>query len=132
MKHRWFSFLLALIILLPFGEVWAQSETPPGPVYIVQEGDYLSSIAERFDVSVEDLIAYNRLANPDLLKAGDQLVIPGLEGIEGQLQTKSVSLGDTLRSLSRPTIATGGPLQRAFFRSGPALPAASAPGRGRC
>jgi len=101
MKHRWFSFLLALIILLPFGEVWAQSETPPGPVYIVQEGDYLSSIAERFGVSVEDLIAYNRLANPDLLKAGDQLVIPGLEGIEGQLQTKSVSLGDTLRSLSR-------------------------------
>jgi len=86
---------------MPFRVAWAQSETPPGPVYIVQEGDYLSKIAQRFGVSIDDLIAYNHLSNPDLLKAGDQLVIPGLEGIEGQLITKSVGLVDTLRSLSR-------------------------------
>jgi len=101
MKRRWLSFILILVLLIPFNIAWAQSETPPGPVYIVQEGDYLSSIAQRFGVSMEDLIAYNHLTNPDLLKAGDQLVIPGLEGIEGQLQTKSLALGDTLRSLSR-------------------------------
>ncbi len=90
-----------IIFLMPFGAARGQSETPTGPVYIVQEGDTLSSIAQRFGVSVDELVTYNQLSNPDILKEGDQLVIPGLEGIEGQLVTKPVALGDTLRSLSR-------------------------------
>lgn len=101
MKKRWFSIFSILLLIIPLNVARAQAELPPGPVYIVQEGDYLSSIAERFGVSIDELISYNHLANPDLLKAGDQLVIPGLEGIEGQLETKSLGLGDTLRSLSR-------------------------------
>jgi murein DD-endopeptidase MepM/ murein hydrolase activator NlpD len=101
MKRQWLSFILILIFLIPLGAARGQSETPTGPVYIVQEGDTLSSIAQRFGVSVEELVTYNQLSNPDILKAGDQLVIPGLEGIAGQLVTKPVALGDTLRSLSR-------------------------------
>jgi murein DD-endopeptidase MepM/ murein hydrolase activator NlpD len=101
MKKQWLSFILIIIFLIPLGAARGQSETPTGPVYIVQEGDTLSSIAQRFGVSVEELVTYNQLSNPDILKAGDQLVIPGLEGIEGQLITKPVALGDTLRSLSR-------------------------------
>lgn len=101
MKQSWLGVLLVLIMWLPVGGARAQSEIPTGPVYIVQEGDYLSSIAQRFGVTIDDLIAFNNLANPDVLKAGDQLVIPGLEGIEGQLQTQPVALGETLRSLSR-------------------------------
>lgn len=101
MKQRWLSVLLLFFLLMPFQDGKAQSETPAGPIYIVQEGDSLTAIAERFGVSIDDLIAYNRLTNPDFLKPGDQLIIPGLEGIEGQLQTKPVVLGDTLRSLSR-------------------------------
>ena len=101
MKKQWLSFILILTFLIPFGAARGQSGTPTGPVYIVQEGDTLSSIAQRFGVTVEELVTYNQLSNPDILKAGDQLVIPGLEGIEGQLVTQPVALGDTLRSLSR-------------------------------
>jgi murein DD-endopeptidase MepM/ murein hydrolase activator NlpD len=101
MKKQWLSLILIILFLIPLGAARGQSETPTGPVYIVQEGDTLSSIAQRFGVSVEELVTYNQLSNPDILKAGDQLVIPGLEGIIGQLVTKPVALGDTLRSLSR-------------------------------
>jgi murein DD-endopeptidase MepM/ murein hydrolase activator NlpD len=101
MKQLWRYFLLVLVLCLPWVGARAQSEIPTGPVYIVQEGDYLSSIAQRFGVTTDELIAANNLANPDILKAGDQLIIPGLEGIEGQLQTEEVALGETLRSLSR-------------------------------
>lgn len=45
--------------------------------YTVQSGDTLGSIAVRFDVSVEALLAANNLANPNVLDVGQVLVIPG-------------------------------------------------------
>jgi|YNPNPStandDraft_1061719.scaffolds.fasta_scaffold66044_1 LysM repeat protein len=51
--------------------------TSVGPVtYIVQAGDTLSSIATRFQVSLEDLMRANGLDNPDYLMLGQQLIIP--------------------------------------------------------
>lgn len=51
--------------------------TPAGPItYIVQAGDTLSSIAARFQVSLEDLMRANGLDNPDYLMLGQQLIIP--------------------------------------------------------
>lgn len=51
--------------------------TPAGPTtYIVQAGDTLSSIATRFQVSLEDLMRANGLDNPDYLMLGQQLIIP--------------------------------------------------------
>jgi murein DD-endopeptidase MepM/ murein hydrolase activator NlpD len=74
-----------------------------GPVYIVQSGDTLYSIAVRFNITVNDLIAANPSVDPNALAVGQQLVIPGLEGITGILQTEVVPFGDNLRSLSRRT-----------------------------
>ena len=74
-----------------------------GPVYIVQSGDTLSLIAARFNVALEDLMNANGISNPDLLSAGQELVIPGLEGISGVLVTEFVQFGDSFRSLSRRT-----------------------------
>mgnify|MGYP005836331311 CR=1 FL=1 len=45
--------------------------------YTVQSGDTLGSIAIRFDVSVEALMAANNLANPNVLDIGQVLIIPG-------------------------------------------------------
>lgn len=45
--------------------------------YTVQSGDTLSEIARKFDVSVSDIIAINKLANADILSEGQQLLIPG-------------------------------------------------------
>jgi len=58
----------------------APTKTPtPANVqkYTVQSGDTLSEIARKFDVSVADIIAINKLSNADLLAEGQQLLIPG-------------------------------------------------------
>jgi murein DD-endopeptidase MepM/ murein hydrolase activator NlpD len=79
----------------------AQESSASGPVYVVQKGDTLLVIAQRFGVDMTDLEQANGISNPNLVRAGDSLVIPGLEGIQGVLTTTTVPYGETLRSLSR-------------------------------
>jgi LysM repeat protein len=50
----------------------------PGPyLYVVQEGDTLFSIAAAYGVSLDELIAANSVSDPNLIRPGDALVIPG-------------------------------------------------------
>lgn len=44
--------------------------------YVVQEGDTLSGIAQRFHVELADLVAANGLVDPDAIEAGQTLAIP--------------------------------------------------------
>lgn len=83
-----------------------------GPVYIVQPGDTLSFIASRFNVTINDLIAANASIDPNFLSQGQELVIPGLEGISGVLETEVIEFGDTLRSLGRRTQVSGAQLEQ--------------------
>jgi len=96
------SLFWLFIITLSF-IVQPVSAQESGPVYIVQAGDTLSYIASRFNVSINDLITANPSINPNLLAEGQEIVIPGLEGVTGVLETEIISFGDTLRSLSRRT-----------------------------
>ena len=50
--------------------------TPAPEIYTVQAGDVLSTIADRFGVTVDDIVAENGLANPDVLAVGQELLIP--------------------------------------------------------
>src|SRR5512138_3861912 len=93
--------LFVLVLSFIVQPVFAQQAS--GPVYIVQSGDTLYNIALRFNISVNDLIAANPSVNPNDLAVGQQLVIPGLEGVTGVLNTEVITFGDTLRSLSRRT-----------------------------
>jgi murein DD-endopeptidase MepM/ murein hydrolase activator NlpD len=93
--------ILLVLLLLPYQPVQAQDAS--GPIYIVQPGDSLSAIAARFNVSLNDLMAANNIENPNQLAAGQQLVIPGLEGVTGILRTEVINFGDTYRSLLRKT-----------------------------
>lgn len=97
----WIGILLIIIIAWPAGAVFAQDEQPQGPIYIVQEGDTLWEIAIRFGIPWLELANANGITDASTLKAGDELIIPGLEGVEGVLVTEEVSLGESLRSLSR-------------------------------
>ena len=45
-------------------------------IYTIEQGDTLYSIARQFDVSVDALIELNNIANPDVIRAGDELFIP--------------------------------------------------------
>jgi murein DD-endopeptidase MepM/ murein hydrolase activator NlpD len=94
------TLLLLLSLLLPSGIVKAQTTSPSGPVYIIQEGDSLWDIAYRFHVSQQDLATANGILNANEITVGQQLVIPGLEGIQGVLTTEQVPLGENLHSLS--------------------------------
>ncbi|HSM71355.1 MAG TPA: peptidoglycan DD-metalloendopeptidase family protein [Anaerolineales bacterium] len=101
MPKRITAFFISLSIIASlFQPVSAQSN---GPVYIVQSGDTLSFIASRFNVPLNELIAANPAIDPNLLSQGQQVVIPGLEGVAGILETEVIGFGDTLRSLSRRT-----------------------------
>lgn len=99
MWHRLFPPLLILALLFSSSPVKAQ-EQPPGPVYIVQSGDTLSTIAVRFGVSLQDLLNANQIADPNAIGIGAELVIPGLEGVQGKLVNHIVPLGENLHSVS--------------------------------
>ncbi len=94
-------FLLSFSFL-PFKPASAQES---GPIYIVQPGDILSLIAERFNVSLTNLMQANNITDPNQIYAGQQLIIPGLEGISGVIQTQVINFGDSFRGLLRRTQA---------------------------
>ncbi len=50
--------------------------TPLPSEYVVQSGDTLGAIAATFGVTVEELVALNNLANPDLIDVGTVLRLP--------------------------------------------------------
>ncbi len=64
-------------LIIPTG---GGSATPPptgGTTYVVQRGDYLSLIAQRFGVSLSALMSANGIVNPNLIFVGQVLTIPG-------------------------------------------------------
>jgi murein DD-endopeptidase MepM/ murein hydrolase activator NlpD len=101
----WLTLMLAALSYPPassgYAQGFAQQTGADSPVYIVQEGDSLWSIALRFKVSIDDLASANGIGDQNQLTVGDQLIIPGLTGINGVLTTETVSFGETLTSLSR-------------------------------
>jgi len=114
--RRPFPILIALTLslLCPPSDALAQEPTPPvpGPIYIVQANEYLSTIADRFDVDINQLMLVNGITNPDLISEGARLVIPGLEGVNGILDTEIVNFGDSFQSMVRRTRIPVALLQR--------------------
>jgi murein DD-endopeptidase MepM/ murein hydrolase activator NlpD len=102
MFKRFFSVITLSILFFSLSYP-ATAQTADGPVYIVQSGDTLSSISSRFNVDIAELMDANGISDPNLLSAGQELVIPGQEGISGVLVTEFVQFGDSFRSLSRRT-----------------------------
>ena len=101
MRRFFHTTLLILILLLSsFGNAFAQDQSSD-PVYVVQPGDTLYSIALRFGITINDLIDANQLIDPNQLTADMELNIPGLDGISGKLLTEAIPLGVDLTSLTR-------------------------------
>ena len=48
-------------------------------VYVVRDGDILSTIATRFNVSMQEIMDANNLDNPDRIFSGQRLAIPGVD-----------------------------------------------------
>jgi spore coat assembly protein SafA len=69
---------------------------PPGMTYVVQAGDTLSDIAQRFGVSLDALIAANpQISDPDRIFPGEVITIPRTR------RTYVVQAGDTLSDIAQ-------------------------------
>lgn len=89
------------MLAIPMANALAQDNTPEGPVYIVKAGDSLWDIAIRFGTSMDELAQANDISDPGQIAEGTRLLIPGLSGLQGVLDTVTLPYGETLKSLSR-------------------------------
>ncbi len=99
MSKKIFSTIIALLILLsnPLA-IWAQTDGNL-PIYIVQPGENLTEIAEKFHISLDELITANNIIDVNIISAGTELIIPGLEGVSGILTAEPTSFGETFNSI---------------------------------
>ena len=85
----------------------AAPSPPPPPVttegieYVVRWGDTVDLIAGRYGVSVQDIVAANNLTDPNLIRAGDVLIIPGGAATPAEPAVHIVRRGETLQSIAR-------------------------------
>jgi LysM repeat protein len=67
-----------LLVALVLGSLYiAPAAHADDGVHVVQRGDTLASIAQRYQVSMRDLAANNGIVNPNIIRIGQRLVIPG-------------------------------------------------------
>lgn len=72
--------------------------------YVIQPGDTLSLIAQRYGTTIARLMQANNLRNMHRIRAGQTLEIPGLaarEPIQEQASTYRVRRGDTIGAVAR-------------------------------
>jgi LysM repeat protein len=97
------ALLVGLVILALVMPTAAQAQ---GGIYVVQRGDTLYSIAVRYGTSVQAIMQANGLSNPNFIRVGQQLRIPGAGGSSGGSSGGSgggvyvVRYGDTLYSIA--------------------------------
>ncbi|MDZ5253164.1 DUF3794 and LysM peptidoglycan-binding domain-containing protein [Clostridium sp. LIBA-8841] len=46
-------------------------------IYIIQKGDTLWSLAKKYRTTIDDLVKLNNIENPDVIYAGEKIMIPG-------------------------------------------------------
>jgi LysM repeat protein len=75
---------------------------PPEPLYhVVQSGETLRSIAERYEVSMDSIMQANGIANPNRIYVGQRLTISGgVEPAEPGPRTHVVQPGETLSQIA--------------------------------
>lgn len=107
-RRNLISIILAIVLMMSVTPAIAQQS---GEQYVVQPGDTLYDIAIRFGTSIRAIVDANELTNPDLIFAGDTLIIP------------------TFRTSSNPAPAAPAPAAPAPASSAPtAGTGSSAPG----
>lgn len=79
-------------------------QKPTEPVtyfpYTVQPGDTLGMIAQRFGVSIGEVMQANNIYNPNLIYAGQTILIPSYRSSPGNYITYQVQPGDTLADIA--------------------------------
>jgi membrane-bound lytic murein transglycosylase D len=77
----------------------SRSKTGTKTSHVVKRGESLDAIAQKYKVSRNELIAWNKIKNPDLVQVGQKLVLYGVTVPVKEL-TVIVRRGDTLSELA--------------------------------
>lgn len=93
--------------MLIFGAVlaypsYAQDDDPHVLIHVVQRGETLSQIAQRYGLSTGQLSDVNQITNPSSIWVGQRLIIP-TDGYDGTLTVQAihqVKPGETLRTIA--------------------------------
>jgi soluble lytic murein transglycosylase-like protein len=79
--------------------VWASSSAAQAQTTVVSSGDTLSELAARYGTSVTGLARANDIANPNLIFAGDKLVVPSARESSSR-RVHVVLAGETLSDIA--------------------------------
>lgn len=69
-------------------------------IHVVREGDTVSEIAKKYDVSVAEIVAMNQLANPNLIYTNQKLTV-ATSGGKTEEHYYTVMEGDTLTNIAQ-------------------------------
>ena len=79
----------------------AQENNGNVTIHVVQRGETLFRIAQRYGVTVNDLALMNGIVNPSNIKVGQRILVPNGELPEVELpKTHTVQAGETLQSIA--------------------------------
>jgi len=70
-------------------------------IHVVAKGETLYSLARKYDVTLEVLLARNGISNPSGLRSGTKLVIPGIPAPQSGEKRYMVKKGDTYYSIAK-------------------------------
>lgn len=90
------------------GNAGGSTQPTGGTVYIVKAGDTLSKIAARYGTTYQVIAAYNGIADPNLIFAGQKIKIPvGSTGAQAAPKTYTVKKGDSLWAIAASQLGAG-------------------------
>ena len=105
--NAWLAYAGATGQSVPTPQVQAQnyeqpSVQPSDTIYIVQAGDTLSEIAQRFGTTYQSLAAINNIADPNRIYPGQEIVIDGAtaEAPAASAVYYTIKPGDTLSGIA--------------------------------
>ena len=104
--NAWLAYAGATGQSVPAPQPQAQNYVQPvaqtdGTTYIVQAGDTLSEIAQRFGTTYQHLAAINGISNPDIIHVGDRIVIDGVVSPQSSDdEYYTIQPGDTLSGIA--------------------------------
>jgi murein DD-endopeptidase MepM/ murein hydrolase activator NlpD len=99
--------LLALLSICMFwlpSSMIAQETNPNVTIHVVQRGETLFRIAQRYSLTVDDLARLNGITNPSNILVGQRLLVPNENSdfpIDAPTQDHMVRAGETLRSIAQ-------------------------------
>ena len=81
------------------------SQPAPAKTHKVGSGESAWSIAQRYDVSVDDLLSWNNLTKSSTLRVGQMLVVQGAKGSGGSSSAPAISTHEVKRGDNPTSIA---------------------------